>query len=146
MIFLFFFYSSPTPVTYQKFATVRCRGVDANPPTLTKMPLPITGTGCLVVFVGRAPALQSLQRQGDRREEAWMRVKNRRPILFGEIERGKCGQLLSSLLSPSFCSWALCLEAAPKWVASTRRCVARRNDCCSHSVVPNQSRRSFTSV
>lgn len=70
----------------QSFSSVCCCGIDANPPTLTKMPLPITGTRCLVLFVGRAPALQFSQHQGDRREEAWMRVKNRRPILFGERE------------------------------------------------------------
>lgn len=151
------FLSSPTPIAFLKyslkFSSACCRGIDANPPTLTMIPLPITGTCCLVLFVGRAPALQFSQHQGDRREEAWMRVKNRRPILFGEREKErerqierKCGQLLSSLLSPSsFCSWALCLEAEPKWVASTPHRVALRNDCCSHSVVPNQSQHSFSS-
>lgn len=157
-IFRAYFYYISKVHRSPKFSSVCCRGIDANPPTLKKMPLPITGTRCLVLFVGRAPALQFSQHQGDRREEAWMRVKNRRPILFGERDgeregdrkrerERKYGQLLSSLLSPSsFCSWALCLEAEPKWVASTPRCVALRNDCCSHSVVPNQSQHSFSSL
>lgn len=53
------------------------------------------GTSCLVLFVGWVSVLQFPHHPGDHREEAWMRVKNRRPILFGGK---KYDQLFFSLL------------------------------------------------
>lgn len=82
-------------------AWYRCKS-----PTLTKIPVPITGTSYLVLFVGRASVLQFPQHQGDRREEAWMRVKNRRPILFGGK---KYDQLLCSLLLSLSFALGLCV-------------------------------------
>ncbi len=111
--------------------------------TSKQTPVPIMGTSCLVFFVGLVSELHwvhsfhSITKSRGRRHGWEWKIG----VLFylGKKSRTRCSSFSPSLSLSLSCSWALCLEAKLKWVASTPCHITHYNDCCSDSVVPNQS-------
>lgn len=110
-----------------------------------QIPVPIMGTSCPVFFVGRASephSFHSIKKTRGRRHRWEWKIG---VLFYLERKVGPAALLSLSLCLSLFCSWALCLEAKLKWVTSTPYCITPYNDCCSHSVVPNQSHWTFGS-